>query len=106
MEIVSTSQTHFFPGTAINVFGIIPRVMDSGTTTNTNLSFVLDEKPSDTRYIQAGLEASNQEPFLYNQSVYSVSGLSNTQHTLRIEPQIGDSGSLFLFDYAEYTYVV
>jgi hypothetical protein len=93
-------------GTAIWVFCIIPN-QAGGITTTANFTFELDGALSGT-YIRFP-DMTND--ILYNQTVYSVTGLPNVQHTLVMSPTAGvpvdasdvSHNSLMLFDYAIYT---
>lgn len=71
-------------------------------TINSNISFELDGVSADTL-------AYNPNPsgptYLYNQTVFSKTDLSNTDHTLVIAAVQGSGPSLLLFDWAIYTYV-
>ncbi|KAF8809964.1 hypothetical protein BYT27DRAFT_7187290 [Phlegmacium glaucopus] len=88
-----------FTGSAIYIFCIQPPVgaAVNGTPTNMNLSFTLDNQPSGT-FFSPGNPGSTG--FLLNQSVLSLSGLSDEPHQLVVN--VGDD-SVFLFDRFIYT---
>lgn len=46
---------------------------------------------------------NNREELLYNQTVFSTTGLAGTVHTLVMAAAPGSNTSLILFDWAEYT---
>jgi hypothetical protein len=90
------------------VFCIIPN-QAAGITTTANFTFELDGVLNGRFYHPPN--ASNT--ILYNQSVYSVTGLPNVPHTLVMSPTSGTAdgadithNSLMLFDYAIYTSVL
>jgi hypothetical protein len=91
---------HSWAGTSIEVFGIVPNLVE-GATTVVNVTFALDGKPG-TPYFHAPDTTTN---VLFNTSVFSQQGLANVPHQLVITPTGGTINSLFLFDYATYTYV-
>jgi hypothetical protein len=88
-------------GTAVQVFGIVPNLVLDATTI-VNVTFNLDGTPG-TPFFHAPDVTNN---FLFNASVFSRQGLANVPHKLVITPTGGTASSLFLFDYATYTYVV
>ena len=61
-----------FTGSAVYVFSIVPNFLPNDTITSANISFTLDGTYSDSfvRYPDP-----NTEIILYNQSIYSTSGL-------------------------------
>lgn len=69
-------------------------------TINSNISFELDGA-------SAGTFPYNPDPsgpqYLYNQTVFSKTGLSDTDHTLVLAAVQGSDPSLLLFDWAIYT---
>ena len=89
-------------GTAIWVYGILVNSGASGVTIYTNASFELDGYIVGTYH---HIPDPSDDKYLYNVTVFSQHGLSNTEHTLLINVQSGSETSLFLFDWAIYTYV-
>jgi hypothetical protein len=87
-------------GTAISVFNIIPNTVP-GSETVLNATFSLDGG-APYLYFRTPDPSST---YLYNQNVYSQQGLENVEHTLVMSPTAGTESSLFIFDYAIYTYV-
>ena len=87
-----------FTGTAVYAFFLLANQIIS-TTTLTNLSFVIDGAPVGPQFIH---QPDSTTDILYNVSVFSHSGLSNTQHQFEIHAG-GSNDSLLLFDYVIYT---
>jgi hypothetical protein len=71
-------------------------------TTTVNVTFTLDGAPAKP-FFHAPDSSST---ILYNTSVFVQDGLQNVPHQLVMTPTGGSVSSLFLFDYAMYTYVV
>jgi hypothetical protein len=92
---------HSFVGTAIWVFGIVPNTLPY-TDTLVNATFSLDGATSDT-YVH---HPNSSSIYLYNVPVYSKQGLDNVEHKLLITPTAGTDNSVFVLDYAIYTYVL
>jgi hypothetical protein len=95
----------FYIGTAIWVFCIIPNFA-GGITTTANFTFQLDGMQRGTYF---HFPDSSSSTVLYNQPVFSATGLGNTPHSLVMSPTAGpgpdiSQNSLMLFDYAIYTY--
>ncbi|KAJ7672207.1 hypothetical protein DFH06DRAFT_1293071 [Mycena polygramma] len=98
-----------FQGTGIDVRCIIANNLDDPsippfTGTKSNYSFFLDTVPQSRDFVhEAG---TTGDAFLYNTSVFSTNGLSNSPHTLKLllngGPQVNGS-VLLLFDYAIVT---
>jgi hypothetical protein len=90
-------------GTTIDVYCIVLNYVPN-TNTHAAYNFVLDSAQG-TPYTHAPDSTST---ILYNVPVFSKAGLSNTHHTLEIQPflQPGSDQTLILFDYAQYTYVI
>jgi hypothetical protein len=85
------------------VFGIVPNLVP-GAVTNVSLGFSLDGEPAGTYNHDPDM---NNAAFQYNVSVFAKNSLSNTAHTLVIEPTSGgtqDQNTILLFDYAVYTF--
>jgi hypothetical protein len=85
------------------VFGIIPNLVPDAATT-VNLGFSLDGDPADTYLHVPDLGTAD---FQYNVSMFARNGLSNTAHTIVIEPLVWtrhNYNSILLFDYAVYTF--
>jgi hypothetical protein len=85
------------------VFGIIPNLVPDASTF-VALGFSLDGDPAGTYFHKPDLGTA---AFQYNVSMFSRSGLSNSAHTLVIEPRSGPTqgqNSILLFDYAVYTF--
>jgi hypothetical protein len=66
-----------------------------------NLNFTLDGA---SRGTYSNSPASTTE-FVYNVSVLSLESLKNEKHSLLISTDDSIDGSIFLFDYAVYTWV-
>jgi hypothetical protein len=90
-------------GTAIWVFAVVPNTLPNTnpSQTNVNITFSLDEKVQQP--YQHLPDTSNA--YLYNVPVYTKQGLDNIEHKLLIAPTAGINNSVFVFDYAIYTYV-
>ncbi|KZT68206.1 hypothetical protein DAEQUDRAFT_344606 [Daedalea quercina L-15889] len=86
-----------FSGTAIWVYCIMPNYEPySGTVID--IGFDLDGGSAGTFTFLNPV--GRLDSFVYNVTVYSATGLTNTQHTLVMTP----INSSLLFDWAEYTY--
>lgn len=86
-------------GVAIWVYCVVPNEVPDAPT-SMNISFELDGKPTGN-FIH---NPNNSELYEYNVTVYSRSELDNAQHTLKMSAvQAGETRSLLLFDWAEYT---
>ncbi|KAJ6480925.1 hypothetical protein C8R45DRAFT_872101 [Mycena sanguinolenta] len=94
------SVTLSFNGIGIDVYCIIANAIP-GSLTTTDLGFTLDGSPQKS-YSHNPDSTSDYE---YNVPVFSVSGLTQGAHQLVVATNNPD-GSLFLFDYAEYSYEV
>jgi hypothetical protein len=92
--------THSPAGTAIWVFNIVPNTLP-GTDTIVNATFSLDGGPSETYFHNP----DSSSTYIYNVPVYSNQNLKNIEHNLLITPNAGTHNSVFVFDYAIYTYV-
>ncbi|KAJ7885366.1 hypothetical protein B0H13DRAFT_1628309, partial [Mycena leptocephala] len=90
-----------FVGIAIDVFCIIPPLVTNNTALRYNLSFDLDDGTHRGTYTYTPTSSE----FEYNVSVVSLPSLPNKAHTLLISTNDPVHGSIFLFDYAVYTYV-
>lgn len=68
---------------------------------DTTLSFSLD---GNTNYAQFMSTCNNGDAYnyQYNTPVFTISSLSNTQHTFVMTAVQGSSASALLFDYATY----
>lgn len=87
-----------FTGTAVWVFCALPGYIE-WITTFVNISFALDGQ------VDGAFTSPGTGPdMLYNVTVYSKTGLPNTQHTLVISPQYDVNASYIAFDWAMYTY--
>lgn len=84
-------------GTALWVFCTIPTAQNA----RTRISFALDGQPAGVYTFVP--EAAASSTYIYNVSVYTVTGLQNTNHTLTMSPV---DGSAILFDSAIYTSVL
>ncbi|KAI0736638.1 hypothetical protein C8Q72DRAFT_768914 [Fomitopsis betulina] len=99
---VSTPHTvtFSFQGTAVWVYCILINSGPEYVTINSNISFELDGA-------SAGVFSHNPDAsgpqYLYNQTVFSKTGLSNTNHTVVVTAVQGSSASVLLFDWAMYT---
>ncbi|TFY53522.1 hypothetical protein EVJ58_g9404 [Rhodofomes roseus] len=93
-----SNVTLTFTGTAVWVYGVVPNYVQYATTF-VNVSFELDGKV-------AGLYThvpSTSTSYEYNVTLFSNTGLANTQHTLVISPQREPDTSYMAFDWAQYT---
>lgn len=88
-----------FTGNAVYAFFITPPVLNASLTTATYLNFTLDNELSGRpfNFIPYG-----SDTYTYNQTVYSKTNLSNSQHTLVMSTG-GSQAGLLLFDYVIYT---
>ena len=94
------SNTAIFPGVSVWVFFILANNINVyGTNATTMCNFTLDGNSMPALSHQP----STSSAFQYNATVFSTSGLSNSQHELVISTDI--SPSFICFDYAIYTYV-
>ncbi|KAL5492150.1 hypothetical protein ACEPAI_3597 [Sanghuangporus weigelae] len=93
--------TFRFTGTGISAYFIVPDRAQGTASVDTSLSFTLDGSQAGT-YTHS---SSGSTDFLYNQRVFSSSGLSNGDHTLVVSAgATSDGGSTaVLFDYLVYT---
>ncbi|EPT00073.1 hypothetical protein FOMPIDRAFT_1123279 [Fomitopsis schrenkii] len=90
-----------FTGIAISVYGVMANPpSQNGSVLFTNATFELDGEFVGT---YSHFPNSNADQFEYNVTIFSVSGLSNTNHTLVVTDAQGSELSLLLFDYAKYT---
>lgn len=89
-----------FEGTAIYVFFILADFNGNGLTTATNCAFSLDS--TDRVPYHFASETTTSRNLLYNQLVFSRTGLANEEHVLDIIAD-GDQRSYLNFDYAIYT---
>lgn len=88
-------------GIAISVYGVMANPpSQNGSVLFTNATFELDGEFVGT---YSHFPNSNADQFEYNVTIFSVSGLSNTNHTLVVTDAQGSELSLLLFDYAKYT---
>ncbi|KAJ7464455.1 hypothetical protein FB451DRAFT_439302 [Mycena latifolia] len=95
------SVTLTFTGTGIDVFCILANTLPN-TVTRTDLVFLLDGA---SQQPYSHLPDSTTSDYAYNQRVLSVSGLAQASHQLVISTNApSGSGTLFLFDYARYTF--
>jgi len=93
---VPSSVTLNFTGTAVYLFSVVPNTIPFATTL-VNLQFTLDGNPIGT-YTHVPDSSSD---ILYSVPVLSSENLNNTPHTLVAETS---SNSLFIFDFAMYTF--
>ena len=94
---VPPTITVSFSGSAVYVFNIVPNKL-SGTVTNTDISFTIDNE-----YVGSFIRhADNTSDILYNHPVYSNTTLQDDVHTLVMSAG-GTGQSLILFDYLIYT---
>lgn len=94
-ELWSTFPT----GTALYVYCIIPTYPAPGTGTATDLTFTLDGNQEASYVFNP---SGTTVGFEYDQIVFTVENLANSQHSFSFGPADG-SGSIILFDYAVYT---
>ncbi|KAL5512944.1 hypothetical protein ACEPAH_3342 [Sanghuangporus vaninii] len=93
--------TFRFTGIGISAYFIVPDRAQGSASVDTSLTFTLDGSQAGT-YTHS---SSGSSDFLYNQRVFSSSGLSNGDHTLVVSAgATSDGGSTaVLFDYFVYT---
>ncbi|KAF8217078.1 hypothetical protein K438DRAFT_1559193 [Mycena galopus ATCC 62051] len=91
------SVTLSFTGTGISVFCILANTIPSALTT-TDLAFTLDGSPQQA----FSHNPDSTSDYEYNAQVFSMGGLIQGAHQLVVATN-NPSGSLLLFDYAEYT---
>ncbi|KAJ6594424.1 hypothetical protein B0H19DRAFT_1095447 [Mycena capillaripes] len=91
------SVTLQFTGTSISFFGIVPNLVP-GSNALINLTFALDGA-SVGNYTH--IPDSSTTAMMYSVPMLSLAGLSNQTHTLVAKTW---SPSLFIFDYANYTF--
>ncbi|KAF7356205.1 hypothetical protein MVEN_00951900 [Mycena venus] len=96
------SVTLSFNGIGIDVFCIMANVVP-GASTATSLAFTLDGTPQQKPFTHDP-DPANPE-YEYGVNVFSISGLSQSDHELVVATN-NPSGSLLLFDYAQYRRVV
>ncbi|KAJ7024164.1 hypothetical protein C8F04DRAFT_738407 [Mycena alexandri] len=91
------SVTIQFIGTAIYMFGIVPNTIP-GSSTNFNLTFTLDD------VLHGGYmhNPDTVNDIEYSVLMFAVADLTNGSHTL--VAQAASAPSLFMFDYALYTF--
>ncbi|EPT00125.1 hypothetical protein FOMPIDRAFT_90766 [Fomitopsis schrenkii] len=92
------SVTFSFNGTSLNVYCIT--VTSGPTLRDTTISFSLDGQTQSQ--FTSSTNNGNTYEYQYNVQVFSVSSLSNTQHTFTMTAGQGSSASTLLFDYATY----
>ncbi|KAH6902734.1 hypothetical protein BKA70DRAFT_1304390 [Coprinopsis sp. MPI-PUGE-AT-0042] len=95
------SITMDFEGTAIYVFFILANNGGDGITTETQCSFTIDGGSSTSFSHVPNLSTRT---ILYDQLVFSRTGLSNSKHTLRIETGGFDRDIYVNFDRAVYSF--
>jgi len=96
------SVTLNFNGIGIDVFCILANQVQ-GADTTTELVFTLDDSPQPL--FTHNPDSSSSYLYHPDGKVFSVSGLTQGGHQLVVETN-NPSGSLLLFDYAEYSYEV
>ena len=86
-------------GYAVEVFFILAgNNLPSGVIVDSTLAIAIDDEVVATFYH----DASNFSNYQYNQSIYSNSSMTNTNHTISVRTS-GEVQSLILFDYLTYT---
>jgi hypothetical protein len=105
-----SNRPHSVTGTAVYVYGVAFSAATPGgmTFAVTNLSFTLDGQPSGPNYYADPLPGPvNPARFKYNILVYANTGLKNVTHVLQVNLEHNPTNhTAFLFDYAQYTYVI
>lgn len=76
-------------------------VTSGPTPRGTTINFSLDGDTTYSPFTSTTGSASAYD-YQYNVRVFSVSSLSNTQHTFIMTTESGSSASTLLFDYATY----
>ncbi|CCM03339.1 uncharacterized protein FIBRA_05468 [Fibroporia radiculosa] len=89
-----------FNGTAIWVYCVIPNYVEYAITL-TNVSINLD---GENVGIYTHIPEEDTSEMIYNVSVYTNTNLENTLHTIVLEPLRQTNSSVFLFDWAQYTF--
>ncbi|KAE9385626.1 hypothetical protein BT96DRAFT_892021 [Gymnopus androsaceus JB14] len=90
-----------FTGTSLDVFCILPNLLNNDVITTYNLTFNLDNQ---TLLQTFEHESDYTNIFLYNYSVLSLSSLTPVHHTFTMLMTTGENSSNTLqFDYARYT---
>ncbi|KAH8827299.1 hypothetical protein DL96DRAFT_1243987 [Flagelloscypha sp. PMI_526] len=91
-----------FEGTAVYIYFIIPNTLPRNPTTATKATFILDGKQDGQPFTH---KPDTSNTILYDQLVYSKTGLSQAKHTLRVGiPDKSEQGSYWIgFDYAFVT---
>ena len=102
MRVHERGTFGFIAGTAIWVYCILVNTGEEYITIFSNMTFELDGAPV---VAFSHVPNPNGEQYLYNQTVFSQTGLSNTDHTLVMTAVLGSEPSLLLFDWAMYTCV-
>ena len=69
-----------YPGTAVETHYIAIDLVSSWTT-NTGVEYSIEGAQNGS----AIWEPRNQSDYVYNQTLFRISGLENTEHTLRVE---------------------
>ncbi|KZT74171.1 hypothetical protein DAEQUDRAFT_761607 [Daedalea quercina L-15889] len=95
------SVTLSFQGTAIWVYCVLVNSGEAYITIYSNMSFELDGSLAGTF---SHVPNPDAQQYLYNQTVFGKTGLSNTDHTLVMTAELGSEASVLLFDWAMYTF--
>lgn len=94
-----------FDGTAIYVFFTLADFRAVGVTTLTECTFTVDGgSPTPYRFASELTPPREERQQLYQQLVFSMTGLSPGSHSLTIETDTGVDQSYVNFDYAIYTH--
>ena len=94
--ILKSNDPDLFLGTAIYVFNVVPR----GTWIDVEISLDGNVVKTFSHYGE-----SKNDQYAYNFPVFTMDSIPNGDHTVTIQ-EISSNTSLFLFDYAIYTYVI
>ena len=94
-----------FVGTAIWVYCILVGSAEQSYLDyyESIMNFELDGAPETSSSFSHSPTGANGPEYLYNQTVFSKTGLINTDHTLVMTAAPGSNPSVILFDWAEYT---
>jgi hypothetical protein len=76
------------------------QVRDANTAIN--VDFSIDNREYFASYTHNPSDTTDYE---YNVTMYKQTGLKNIEHQLVMSPNPGSQDTIFLFDYAMYTYV-
>ncbi|KAJ7066158.1 hypothetical protein C8F01DRAFT_1122391 [Mycena amicta] len=88
-----------FTGVSISIFCILANFIDATTVSKSSFAFTMDGKAAAT-FLHT---PSTSTDYIYNAKVFEVDGLDQSNHTVILSTNSA-SGSLLLFDFANYTF--